>query len=65
MKRPSNIIIAFVLAVAACFMTWIGWLLFAQIFGQPEVEIEDDIESQLDTRFKIASQVNSNNLVRE
>lgn len=73
MKRPSNVVLGFILAVAATFVTWLGWLIFFEATQSPEVEIEEDYESQLDDRskisvkseLKIASQVNSNKRVEE
>ena len=64
MQRPSNLIIGFIIAIAATFLTWIGWLIFANVIQSPE----EDFESQLKegdylsatSELKIASQVNSN-----
>ena len=46
MQRPSNLIIAFVLAIASAFLAYaFGRLLFRAI-APPEIEVED-YESQL------------------
>ena len=51
MKRPSNLILAFILAVAATFVTWIGWLVFSKTVQSPDVEIQENFESQLDESY--------------
>ncbi len=51
MKRPSNLVLAFILAVAATFVTWIGWLVFSKTVQSPDVEIEENFESQLDESY--------------
>ena len=47
MQRPSNLIIAFTLAIASAFLAYaFGRLLFRAI-APPEIDIEEDYESQL------------------
>lgn len=48
MKRPSNIVLGFILAIAASFLTWIGWLVFANVIQSPEVEVEEGFKPQLE-----------------
>ena len=47
MKRPSNIIIAFTLAVATAFLAYALGRLFFKAIAPPEIEVEEDYESQL------------------
>ena len=47
MKRPSNLIIAFILAIASIFFAYALGRMFFRIIRPPEIEIEEDIESQL------------------
>ena len=46
MKRPSNLILAFILAIASTFIAYALSRLFFRAIEAPEVEIED-LESQL------------------
>ena len=54
MKRPSNLVLAFISVVVATFAIWIVWLIFFQATQSPEIEIEEDFESQLDKCYKIS-----------
>ena len=47
MKRPSNHVIGFIVAIASTFVFWIGWLLIYTMTQSPEVEREEDYQSQL------------------
>ena len=47
MKRPSNLIIAFILAIASIFLAYALGRMFFRIIAPPEIEIEEDFESQL------------------
>ena len=47
MKRPSNLIIAFILAIASAFLAYAFSRLFFRAIAPPEIEVEDDYESQL------------------
>lgn len=49
MKRPSNLIIGFILIVAGLFLAYGLGRMFFQVIQPPEVEIEEDydFESQL------------------
>ncbi|MCC0179734.1 hypothetical protein I4641_22590 [Waterburya agarophytonicola K14] len=42
MKRPSNIIIGFILAVAGIFLTYGLGRMFLQVIKPPEVKMEED-----------------------
>ncbi|MDJ0590017.1 MAG: hypothetical protein QNJ72_08500 [Pleurocapsa sp. MO_226.B13] len=53
MKRPSNVILAFISMLVATFVIWIVWLIVLQATQSPEIKIEEDSESQLDDRYKI------------
>ena len=50
MQRPSNLIIAFALAVASAFLAYALSRLFFRAIAPPEIEIEEDHESQLYNR---------------
>ena len=64
MKRPSNFVIAFILAIAATFLTWIGWLVFANVTQSPEEDFESQLKKSnyllVKSGLKITSKVNSN-----
>ena len=47
MKRPSNLIIAFVLVIAGTFLIFAVGRMAVWFFSPPEVEIEEDYESQI------------------
>ncbi|MGD1920516.1 MAG: hypothetical protein ACFCAD_17495 [Pleurocapsa sp.] len=47
MKRPSNLIIGFILAVAGIFFAYALGRIFFQVIKSPEIEIEEDFESKL------------------
>lgn len=47
MQRPSNLIIAFILAIASAFLAYAFGRLFFRAIAPPEIEIEEDYESQL------------------
>lgn len=47
MKRPSNLIIAFILAIASAFLAYAFSRLLFRAIAPPEIEIEEDYESQL------------------
>ena len=49
MQRPSNLIIAFTLAIASAFLAYAFGRLFFRAIAPPEIEIEveDDLESRL------------------
>ena len=82
MKRPSNLIIAFVLAIrkatgrvviASTFLIYGISRIFFRAIKPPEIEIEEDYESQLydndnilvEFKPKIASRVNSSKPIKE
>lgn len=56
MKRPSNLIIAFIVAIAGIFFIFAFGriLLFVLPPTETEVEIESDFESQIDSEDYIA-----------
>ena len=47
MKRPSNHVLGFIVAIASTFVVWIGWLLIHNMTQSPEVENQEDYQSQL------------------
>ena len=47
MKRPSNLILTFILAIATVFLAYAVSRLFFRAIAPPEVEIEGDSQSQL------------------
>ena len=47
MQRPSNLIIAFVLAIASAFLAYAFSRLFFRAIAPPEIEVEQDPQSQL------------------
>lgn len=47
MQRPSNLIIAFTLAIASAFLAYAISRLFFRTIAPPEIEIEEDYQSQL------------------
>lgn len=47
MKRPSNLIIAFILAIACVFFAYALGRMFLRLIKVPQVETENDFESQL------------------
>ena len=49
MKRPSNLIIAFILAIASIFLAYALGRIFIRIVAPPEIEIEKDYDSGLYT----------------
>lgn len=56
MKRPSNLIIAFILAIASIFLAYALSRMFFRVIAPPEIEIEEDYESQLFTPQNISRQ---------
>ncbi|WP_019505581.1 hypothetical protein [Pleurocapsa sp. PCC 7319] len=46
MKRPSSLIFRFVLAIATIFLAYALSRILFRIVTPPEIEIEEDIESQ-------------------
>ena len=59
MQRPSNLIIAFTLAIASAFLAYAISRLFFRAIAPPEIEIEEDRQSQL-----YSPENNSQRLVR-
>ena len=49
MKRPSNLIIGFILAIASAFLVYGMSRIFLRLIAPPEIEIQEDYESQLYT----------------
>lgn len=47
MQRPSNLILAFILAIASAFLAYAFGRLMFRAISPPEIEIEEDYESQL------------------
>ncbi len=47
MKRPSNLIITFILAIAGIFLAFALGRMAVFVFSTPETEIEEDYESQI------------------
>jgi hypothetical protein len=47
MNRPSNLIIAFILAIASVFLAYAFGRMFLRLIKVPQVETENDFESQL------------------
>ena len=47
MKRPSNLILAFILAIASAFLAYAFGRLFFRAITPPEIEVEEDRELQL------------------
>lgn len=43
MKRPSNLIIAFILAIATIFLAYGASRLIFNLISPPEVEVQEDI----------------------
>ncbi|MEM7592714.1 MAG: hypothetical protein AAF383_14540 [Cyanobacteria bacterium P01_A01_bin.83] len=47
MKRPSNLILLFILAIASTFLAYaLGRIIF-RVIAPPEIEIKKEIKSQL------------------
>lgn len=51
MKRPSNLIIAFILAIAATFIAYAVSRLFFRAIAPPKIEIEEDLEDLESQRY--------------
>ena len=47
MKRPSNLIFTFILALAGLFIAYALGRIFVRAISSPEIEIDEDYESQL------------------
>lgn len=47
MKRPSNLIIAFIMAIAITFLAFALGRIILRLIKVPQSEIEEDFESQL------------------
>ena len=47
MKRPSNLIFLFVGAIVAVFLAYALGRIVLRVVAPPEIEIEQDYESQL------------------
>jgi hypothetical protein len=47
MNRPSNLIIAFILAIASVFLAYALSRMLFRVIAPPEIEIEENYESQL------------------
>lgn len=58
MQRPSNLIIAFVLAIASAFLAYAFGRLIFRAISPPEIEIEEDYESQLHSPSNNSQQLN-------
>ena len=48
MKRPSNIILGFILAVGATFLTWMGWLILANVIQSPAADTEESFQLRVE-----------------
>ena len=48
MKRPSNVILGFILAVGATFLTWMGWLILANVIQFPSVDTEESFKFRIE-----------------
>lgn len=46
MKRPSNLIIAFILIIAATFVAYAMGRILLRVFEPTNIELEQNIESQ-------------------
>ena len=55
MKRPSNLIIAFILAIASVFIVYALSRMLFRTIAPPEIEVEEDYESQLYVPHPIAT----------
>ncbi|MGF1591162.1 MAG: hypothetical protein ACFCU7_18315 [Pleurocapsa sp.] len=51
MKRPSNLIIAFILAIASVFLAYALSRMFLRVIAPPEIEIEKDIEENYESQL--------------
>ena len=49
MQRPSNLILAFILAIASVFLAYAVSRMFFRIIAPPEIEIQEDYDSLLYT----------------
>lgn len=47
MKRPSNLIFTFMLALAGLFLAYALGRIFVRAISPPEIDIDEDYESQL------------------
>lgn len=47
MKRPSNLIFTFLLALAGLFLAYALGRIFVRAISPPEIDIDEDYESQL------------------
>lgn len=57
MQRPSNLILAFVFAIASVFIAYALSRMFFRIISPPEIEIEEDYDSRLYTPQSITSKL--------
>lgn len=51
MKRPSNLIIAFILAIVSIFLAYALSRMFFSIITPPEIEIEEDVEENYESQL--------------
>ena len=51
MQRPSNLILASIFAIASIFLAYAVSRIFFQIIAPPEIEIEEEYDSDLDSRL--------------
>jgi hypothetical protein len=47
MKRPSNLIFTFILALVGLFLAYALGRIFVRAISPPEIQIDEDYESQL------------------
>ena len=47
MKRPSNLIIAFILVITSTFLAYAAGRIFLRVFSTPGIELEQDYDSRL------------------
>ncbi len=59
MKRPSNLIIAFIMAIAGIFLAFALGRVAIYVFSSPEaeVEIEEDLESKRSSFYHVSSEL--------
>lgn len=51
MKRPSNLIIAFILAIASIFLVYAASRMLFRIIAPPEIEIEEKLEEENESQL--------------
>lgn len=51
MQRPSNLILAFILAIASVFLAYAVSRMFFRIIAPPEIEIKEDYDSDYDSQL--------------